>query len=72
MQQSQECDVIHTHTLTNMYKQACKTTLKRSGDTMSHDVHSTLGVIQSSIHLGVLLESYPVLGTVKAQRLVFM
>ena len=70
MQQSQECDVIHTHTLTNMYKQACKTTLKRSGDTMSHDVN--LGVIQSSIHLGVLLESYPVLGTVKAQRLVFM
>ena len=65
MQQSQECDVIHTHTLTNMYKQACKTTLKRSGDTMSHDVHSTLGVsyhgtigVQSSIHLELLLESY--------------
>ena len=70
MQQSQECDVIHTHTLTNMYKQACKTTLKRSGDTMSHDVHSTLGVsyhgtigVQSSIHLETLLESYQVLGT---------
>jgi hypothetical protein len=41
--------------------------------------HSTLGVsyhgtigVQSSIHLGVLWESYQVLGTVKAQRLVFM
>ena len=37
---------------------------------MSHDVHSTLGVsyhgtigAQSSIHLGVLLESSQVLGT---------
>ena len=46
---------------------------------MSHDLHSTLGVsyhgtigVQSSIHLGVLWEPYQVLGTVKAQRLVFM
>jgi hypothetical protein len=38
---------------------------------MSHDVHSTLGVsyhgtivTQSSIHLGVLLESYQMLSTV--------
>ena len=46
---------------------------------MSHDIHSTLGAsyrgtigAQSSIHLGVLWESYQVLGTVKAQRLVFI
>ena len=66
-----------SQTCTNKLEgQSCK----HSGDTMSHDVHSTLGVsyhgtigVQSSIHLEVLLESYyQVLGTAYAQQLVFM
>jgi hypothetical protein len=76
---SGRCQPCYNHKSVMLYietpSQTCTNKLvgqpcKHSGDTMSHGIHSTLGVsyhdtlgVQSNIHLEVLLGSYQVLGT---------